>query len=216
MLPDQPFDAVAFDCFGTLVAANRPDDPAAAVAAALDARGVSVPEDWADAYAEQHVESRQGGEVSLPAHVRAALSSRARSTDRETVEAAVFAAFDANVAARDGAIQAVEAAAERGPVGVLSNCSVPGLVDRSLDAAGLSPTQFDAVVTSVDCGWRKPDARAFEAVADALGVAPDGLLYLGDDSEVDGGATDVGATSLLVQERPLSEIAWRLEDRRWA
>lgn len=55
--------ATSFDLFGTLVAVDRPADPAAAVGDELRDRGVAVPDDWAAAYAETHVEAPAGAEV---------------------------------------------------------------------------------------------------------------------------------------------------------
>ncbi|GAB7013196.1 HAD family hydrolase [Halolamina salina] len=187
--------AVSFDCFGTLVAVPRPPDPAAAVAEQLRGRGVTVPEDWHEAYTEPHLDSPAGAEVSLPAHVRAALSSRGIEADESVVEAAVLDAFDREVVPVPGveaAITAVDA-----PVGVLSNCSVPGLVDRVLARAGLLD-QFDTVVSSVEIGWRKPDRRAFAAVADELDVPVEALTHVGDDHDADGGIDRHGGRYLHV------------------
>ena len=195
----------SFDLFGTLVDAERPDDPAAAVADALERRGITVPDDWDAAYRQPHAEVAVGAEHPLPEHVAAALESRGVDADRAAVSAATVAAFDQPVRRREDALAAVDAAAERGPVGVLSNCSVPGLVERALDRADLDE-HFDAVVASVDCGWRKPDERAFRAVADALNVAPASLVHVGDDPETDGGVEGVGGRALLLSATPLCEV----------
>lgn len=195
----------SFDLFGTLVDAERPEDPANAVADALERRGVAVPDDWQTAYRQPHADVEPGAEHPLPVHVAGALESRGVDADPEVTEAATLAAFDRPVTRREGALEAIDAAAQCGPVGVLSNCSVPGLVARALARAGLEG-RFDAVVASVDCGWRKPDERAFRAVADALGVAPESLVHVGDDPETDSGAEALGGRALLLTETPLSEI----------
>jgi FMN phosphatase YigB (HAD superfamily) len=99
---------------------------------------------------------------------------------------------------------------------VLSNCSVPGLAERALADSGVDEAHLDAVVTSVDCGWRKPDPRAFAAVADALAVDPAHLLHVGDDPQADGGAAGAGAQRLLVAdagESSLAELPALLEGR---
>jgi len=202
--------AVSFDLFGTLVTVDRPDDPATAVAAELRERGVTVPEDWGRAYRERHVDAPAGAEVPLPAHVAAALASRGVTVSNNAVRRAVVAAFDPVVETRPGAVAAVKAAAERGPVGVLSNCSVPELVTRSLVRSDVDRAAFDAVVTSAGCGWRKPDRRAFEAVADALSVPLADLVHVGDDPATDGGADDVGATACLLSDVPLAAVPERL------
>jgi len=203
----------SFDLFGTLVDAERPDDPAAAVADALADRGVRVPEDWTAAYREPHSEVQRGAERPLPDHVADALASRGVDAERAAVREATVAAFDGPVQRRNGALAAVEGAQERrGPVAVLSNCSVPGLVERTLDRADLAG-EFDAVVASVDCGWRKPDERAFRAVADAFDAEPGSLVHVGDDPETDGGVGAVGGSAVLLTETDLREVPARLEGR---
>lgn len=205
--------AVTFDLFGTLVDADVPDDPAAAVAAELDARGVVVPDDWDEAYREVHIDAPDGAEVPLPAHVAAALRSRGVSTPDNAARRAVVSAFDPEVTVRPGAREAVDAASDRGPVGLLSNCSVPELVARTLVRADLRGA-FDAVTTSVACGWRKPHADAFRTAADALGVDPESLVHIGDDPATDGGVVAVGGRFVDVADVPLPSFpAWMTDTR---
>jgi len=200
----------SFDLFGTLVDAERPADPAAAVADALADRGVRVPADWTAAYREPHADADPGAERPLPAHVADALASRGVDAERPTVREATVDAFDEPVQRRDDALAAVEAAREHGPVAVLSNCSVPGLVERALDRAGLDG-EFDAAVTSVGCGWRKPDERAFRAVADRLDADPADLVHVGDDPDADGGVEAVGGRAVLLTETDLAGVPRWLE-----
>jgi FMN phosphatase YigB (HAD superfamily) len=205
---------VSFDLFGTLVEVDRPADPAAAVAEELRERGITVPEDWAEAYGESHVDAPPGAEVPLPAHVAAALRSRGvdpSGGEGDAIRRSVVAAFDPAVRTHPGAVEAVAAARERGPVGLLSNCSVSGLVGKTLIRSDV-PREFDAVVTSAACGWRKPDRRAFEAVAEGLGVDVTELVHVGDDPATDGGVTDAGGRAILLSETPLEALAARLEE----
>lgn len=199
---------VSFDLFGTLVSVDRPGDPAAAVARELAARDVAVPDDWGAAYRERHVDAPRGAEVPLPAHVAHALDSRGVDAPRNAARRAVVGAFDPEVTVVAGTPRAVAAASEAGPVGLLSNCAVPELVRRTLVRADLRDA-FDAVVTSVGCGWRKPDARAFEALADRLGCPPVDLVHVGDDPAVDGGVESVGGTFVDVADVPPADLpAW--------
>ena len=202
--------AVTFDLFGTLVAVDRLENPAAAVAAELRDRGVAVPDDWRAAYAEPHVDAPEGAEVPLPAHVAAALRARNVEVPANAARRAVVAAFDPEVRTRAGAVDAVAAAAERGAVGVLSNCSVPELVTRTLVRSELDRASFDAIVTSVGCGWRKPHPKAFETVAGELGVEAGGLVHVGDDPATDGGVEAVGGTFRDVNDTDLDALATEL------
>lgn len=205
---------VSFDLFGTLVEANRPDEPWDAVADSLTERGVGVPDDWASAYRSAHREYDSGREAPLDEHVRLALASRGVEVTASTAREAVLAAFDGPVTRREGARDALAAAADCGPVAVCSNCSVPGLVERTLIRTGLAGDTLDAVVTSVSCGWRKPHPRIFEATADALDAPLSALVHVGDDARTDGGADRAGARSVLLADTPLSTVARRLREGR--
>jgi HAD superfamily hydrolase (TIGR01549 family) len=207
--------AVSFDLFGTLVDASPPRDPAAAVAAELESREVAVPEDWSEAYARPHVDAPVGAEVPLAAHVRAALASRGvyptGDERKDAIRRAVLAAFEPGVETRDGAPEAVATAADRGPVCVLSNCSVRGLARQAIERSRLDLDAFECIVTSVECGWRKPDRRAFEAVAGELGVPLSNIVHVGDDPNADGAAAEVGARAILLEETPLRELPALME-----
>ncbi len=202
--------AVTFDLFGTLVDVTYPADPAETVARELESRGVDVPDDWHVAYGEIHVDAPAGAETPLPAHVSRALDSRGVEVAENVVRHAVVAAFNPDVTRRSDALTAVRAAGDRGPVGLLSNCAVPELVARTLIRANLRG-EFDAVTTSVGCGWRKPHPKAFEAAATALDVEPAALTHVGDDPAADGGVVDVGGRFIDVTETPLSEMEAALE-----
>lgn len=206
--------ALSFDCFETLVTAERPAAPWAAAADELAVRGVAVPEDWEEAYRSSHVSVDRGRELSLVEHTQAALASRGVEADSNTIQTALLAAFDGPVEIREGAADALEAAAAGGPVGILSNCSLPGLVEQTLSRAAFD-VSFDAVVTSVSCGWRKPHDEAFAAAADALGVDLGSLIHVGDDARTDGGARTTDATVVLLDDVPLTEFPAWLEESAW-
>ncbi|MBX0302201.1 HAD family hydrolase [Haloarcula salinisoli] len=204
---------VSFDLFGTLVATDRPDQPAEAVADSLAERGVSVPDDWEAAYRSAHREYDRGREAPLDEHVRLALASRGVEVTAATAREAVLVAFDGPVSRREGAREALAAAADNGPVAICSNCSVPGLVERTLERTDLDRGP-DAVVTSVDSGWRKPHPRIFETTADALEASLSELVHVGDDARTDGGAERAGARSVLLADTPLSAVARGLREGR--
>lgn len=202
---------VSFDLFGTLVEADRPEEPWTAVADRLAARDVPVPDDWEAVYRSAHREYDRGREAPLDEHVRLALASRGVEVTADVAREAVLAAFDTPVRERPGAREAMAAAREQGPVAICSNCSVPGLVERTLSRADLSA---DTAVTSVGCGWRKPHAAIFESTAGALGVPLSALVHVGDDARTDGGAERAGARSVLLAAVPLNTVEARLREGR--
>ena len=204
--------AVSFALFGMLVDADLPSDPAAAVAAELRERGVSVPADFESACRETHVDAPEGAEVPLPAHVSAALAARDVKAPNDAARRAVVAAFDPTVRRRDGVETALSTAREHGPIAVCANCRVPELVRRTLVRAGLRDA-FDCVVTSAACGWRKPDERAFRTVVRRLEVPPAELVHVGDDPATDGGIVDSGGRFVDVADAPLSALGSELEVR---
>ena len=235
--PTHPVRAVSFDLFGTLVDVTRPDDPATAVATALRDRGVAVPADWQRRYRTPQVAAEPGAEVSLYEHVYEALQPAADAgnsaeataeangrpspdpkadsrpnPDRTAVEAAVDDAFDPTVETRPNARRVVRELGERLPVMILSNSAVPGLVDLAIERSALDPDDFDAIVSSVDCGWCKPDARAFETVAGKIDVGVDHLLHVGDDPATDGGITDAGGRFVDVGDGKLEQIPALVEE----
>lgn len=207
---NETVSGVSFDLFGTLVTVDRPSAPAKAVAHALEVQGVSVPDDWTEAFGERRIDNSDGAEIPLTDHVVATLASRTntlnRASLRDDVERAIWSVFDPDVRTRDGAATTVETLGERLPVGVLSNCSVPGLAERAIERSSIDRAAFDVVTTSVDCGWRKPDLRAFRAVAEGLGIEVERLLHIGDDPVADGGAVEGGGTALLIDETPIPDV----------
>ena len=81
-------------------------------------------------------------------------------------------------------------------LGVVSNSD--GRVEEALQAAGLRH-YFDSVIDSALVGVEKPDPRIFQAALNALGVAPDEALYVGDLYEVDiVGARAAGIQAVLL------------------
>jgi len=207
--------AVSFDLFDTLVSVPRPADTPEAIAAELDARDVSVPADWeaAGREAAAAIDADEHEEVSITTYVTRALASRDVHPEETVIESAVLAAFDRPVETRNGAIEAVDTAGSHGSVGVLSNCSVSGLVERTLERSAIDLDGFDTVISSADLGWRKPHERAFRAISGELDVSLTDLTHVGDDPHDDGGASDVGATAVLVGDVPLADFPTYLEAR---
>ncbi|GGN50378.1 hydrolase [Streptomyces albiflavescens] len=68
---------------------------------------------------------------------------------------------------------------------------------------GLDP-YVGAYVLSYEHGIQKPDPRLFRAACDALGVAPEDTLMVGDDRRADGGAAALGCGVHFVDHLPVT------------
>ena len=109
----------------------------------------------------------------------------------------VFMAERQRVQLYDDALPALEFLARRWPVVALSN----GNADVQIIGIG---RHFQAALSATGSGMAKPDARFFRAAAEAVGVAPEHVLHIGDDAELDAkGAMDAGMRS-LAQPRAVS------------
>ncbi|WP_145910358.1 HAD family hydrolase [Kitasatospora viridis] len=69
---------------------------------------------------------------------------------------------------------------------------------------GLDPL-VDAYLLSYELGAQKPDPRIFLAGCEALGLAPQDVLMVGDHLEADGGATALGCAFHQVPHLPVAE-----------
>ncbi len=99
----------------------------------------------------------------------------------------------------DGALDAVRQAAERVPVGVVSDSGLsPGSsLQVLLDRNGFTP-YFKTIVFSDEVGVSKPQALMFETAAKGMGLEPRELLHIGDLEWTDvAGAKAIGARAAL-------------------
>lgn len=215
---------VSFDLFGTLVTADRPDEPTAPIANALSDRGVTVPDDWERLFYEQHGAPDPPAEIPLDEHVVRALDAADVTVSRRTARAAVFAAYDRPVSRRAEVVELLEAAPSDCRLGICSNSSVPGLVGSAMARAKLGSTLRATgdserpvpVVTSHGCGVRKPGLKPFARIASALGVPTEELTHVGDDDRTDGGITwegdgqYVSVSEGLPMEVVAQNLGWEL------
>jgi putative hydrolase of the HAD superfamily len=82
-------------------------------------------------------------------------------------------------------------------VGLVSNCSSePPAIWPDTAFAAL----FDVTIFSSTAGVQKPDPRIYRMATDALGIKPEGCLYIGDgDSNELTGAAEVGMQPVLIK-----------------
>jgi HAD superfamily hydrolase (TIGR01549 family) len=81
-------------------------------------------------------------------------------------------------------LQALSAIRRRVRVGLVSNYPCGASLRRSLAALEIERL-FDPVVISGEVGYVKPHPRVFEIALGLLGVAPDRVLFVGDDWAAD-------------------------------
>ncbi|MCB9724963.1 MAG: HAD family hydrolase [Spirochaetaceae bacterium] len=87
------------------------------------------------------------------------------------------------------------------PLALCSNFTHAATARRILDEAGFD-AHLDVVVISEEVGIRKPRREIFEAMVEALGVAPREILHVGDDLEADvAGAAAAGLRTLWLTRR---------------
>lgn len=186
------FDGVVFDLDGTLC--ERTQDTHALYRESFERAGVEPfgePEAlWAALRGPPDHDDRVG-------YIGAGFARLAAQHDRAGVDSVALAeAFtdlvdDSQVTLRDGAADALAAAAAVGPVGLVTN----GPEDRQrvkLDALGITD-RFDALVYAFDLPRRKPHTEPFDRALAALDRAPDRSLYVGNSLAYDvAGAHNAG------------------------
>jgi HAD superfamily hydrolase (TIGR01549 family) len=74
------------------------------------------------------------------------------------------------------------------------------LLREDVRAAGLLE-EFDVFLTSVDTGFRKPSGEALRRVAEALGCAPSGMMYVGDEEKDVATAKAAGCRAVIIDRR---------------
>ncbi|MFF4590050.1 HAD family hydrolase [Streptomyces sp. NPDC000345] len=80
---------------------------------------------------------------------------------------------------------------------VLSNSSLT-VQDHKLRVLGVHD-RFETILCAAELGVSKPEAAAFLAACDALGLPPHQVAYVGDHPEIDGrGAADAGLLSVWI------------------
>ncbi|WP_255148808.1 HAD family hydrolase [Halorarius halobius] len=183
--------AVGFDLDETLAATSR--DRTRILADATDR--ADAPDLSRDAYLDAHAE--HSGRDSRQPVFEALLEGRDTDATAEQVTAAYRREIEAAMEPVPGAADLVDALRRDHRVGLLTDGPVE--TQRSkLQALGWSDL-FDATVVTGSLPAPKPDRGAFLALADALGVPPDRVVYVGDHPDNDvAGAADAGLTPVQV------------------
>lgn len=193
----KPVQAVGFDLFNTLITVEEGALQDALgrlvhslVESGLAVNGARFAEDHRSAAVRFIQETRRDGrETHNRFWIQAALEVqgvRVPPEDPRIAEGveAYFSAFLDHVRLIPGTREMLETVARRYRVGLLSNFTHTPAARAILEAVGLAP-HFEVCVISGEIGYRKPHARAFEALLSGLGATPRSTLYVGDDPEPD-------------------------------
>lgn len=183
--------AVCLDLDETLAVTRR--DREAILSAASQA--VDAPPlgrgDYVDAHRSVHPEETR-------TEIFRQLLEDGSATDPAELAAAYNDALVESIEPVPGAIEVVRALRRRWPVALLTNG--PSRAQRSkLEALGWTDA-FDAVLVTGELGKRKPNAAAFHAALEAVGVGADEAVHVGDQVEADiEGASRAGLAAVQVR-----------------
>lgn len=129
------------------------------------------------------------------------LSRAPTRTDVEALVAAYLSEWNKGVRYPAAVLALVPELARRYRLAVVTNTHDAALVPGHLAAMGLAGW-FDAVVTSVEVGWRKPHPRIYAAALATLGVPAAAAVFVGDTYLADFvGPRRAGIPAFLIDPR---------------
>lgn len=201
----QNISAIGFDLFNTLITIEPEalEDALGRLWQSLSSSGLHLQRDGflqahREAALEHILSARQTG---LETHNRFWVSQALKSLghpvepgDPRIAQAVedYFSAFAEHARLIPGTLDILASLGRRYTLGLLSNFTHPPAARAILDHTGLS-SHFQALIISGDLGLRKPHPGSFSALTRAMGVAPEQMLYIGDNPEADvDGASQAG------------------------
>lgn len=112
------------------------------------------------------------------------LGRRPSDAEVETFTAVYVREWSAGVRHLPGVADMIRQLADGRRLAVVSNAHEADLVSEHLKAMGLLP-YFDAVITSIEVGWRKPHPAIYTTALSALGIDAEEAVFVGDTYEPD-------------------------------
>jgi putative hydrolase of the HAD superfamily len=209
---------VLLDFFGTLVSYSADGDGrgyhathALARSMGADAGYPGFLRAWADASAR--LDQRSAADDSeysmdeVAAIVLAGLLGRSPAPDEAAALAGSFIReWNRGIRYPPEIAGVVASLAGRFRLAVVSNTNQAGLVQGHLAAMGID-RHLDAVITSVEVGWRKPHPAIYAAALDRLGVPAAGAVFAGDTYAADyAGPAAAGMTAFLIDPERRHDI----------
>ena len=64
---------------------------------------------------------------------------------------------------------------------------------------------FDLYVSSLSCGYKKPNPKGLREISEQLGIAPENMVMIGDTSRDVNAAKNIGCRSILIKRKCRSE-----------
>jgi putative hydrolase of the HAD superfamily len=188
--------AIAFDWGGVFTEGTFDDSASAALA---DACGLPL-DVVKGPYLELMADFEEGA-FDLPTFHRRFCEAAGCDVDEETFRATFLGA----VRERTAMYAVLGAIPPEYTVGVLSN-NVPELCDLVRDDARMQ--RVEAWVFSNEIGVRKPDPRAFEALSEALDVAPHETVFIDDAERNVGAARSLGFHAIHLVDMQAFLAGW--------
>ena len=109
--------------------------------------------------------------------------------------------FQSNAVCFDDTVSTLETLSANGfLLGFLTDVAYGMDNEYSLNDIAEIKHYFNAGFTSVDVGFRKPNAQGFMMLLDALDIQPSQMLFVGDEEKDITGANNVGIVSVLINK----------------
>jgi putative hydrolase of the HAD superfamily len=114
--------------------------------------------------------------------------------------------WDSSVRYLDGIRDWIRELSRRYRLAIVSNTHEPDLVPSHLRAMGIED-HFDAVVLSVELGWRKPHPEIYATALKRLGIEAGRALFIGDTYLADYvGPQQAGMTAYLIDPEARADV----------
>lgn len=114
---------------------------------------------------------------------------------------AYFTFFQQRISAYPETVEVLQTLRAKGiPTGILTDVAYAmprTFVQRDISGAGIT-NLFDVLLTSVEVGVRKPEPAGYRELAKRLNVAPNQMLYIGNEPKDVLGARQAGALSAFL------------------
>ncbi|HEX6684669.1 MAG TPA: HAD family hydrolase [Candidatus Limnocylindrales bacterium] len=205
-----PTTHILFDFFGTLVgySPERCDKEfphtrealrRLGLALSADELAASWQENWYPFEERSQTDHREFSMMDVgTAFLRAQLGREPDPAETRALMDVYIAEWNAGVTYPDGITEWLDDLAGDYRLAIVSNVHEAYLVPTHLEKMNLK-TRFDAVVLSVEVGWRKPHPEIYATALGLLGAQPDQAVFVGDTHVADYvGPERAGIRSFLI------------------